>query len=239
MDSGAGRRYSGGMRLLLASLVMVVSACASRSTAQPSHAQHAQERHRHGGPAQHRFEGAEQWAQRFEDPERDAWQKPDVVIAALELPHGGRVADIGAATGYFPVRIARARPDAKVYGVDIEPDMVRYLGERAQKEGLANLHALLGEPADAKLPEPVDRILLVDTYHHISERPAYFRRLAGSLRPGGRVVVVDFKLEAPIGPPREHKLAPEQVEEEMRAAGYTKVGERDLPHQYVLLFERT
>lgn len=230
------------------SLVMLVSACACHSATHPPpahhgqpehHGQHAPEGHRHGGPAQHRFEEAEQWAQRFEDPERDAWQKPDVVIAALELPHGGRVADIGAATGYFPVRIARARPDVTVYGVDIEPDMVRYLGERAQKEGLSNLQAVLGEPADAKLPQPVDRVLLVDTYHHITERPAYFRKLAGSLRPGGRVAVVDFKVDSPIGPPKEHKLAPETVVEEMAAAGYRKVGERDLPYQYVLLFERS
>jgi len=245
--------------MLLASLALLISACASRTAAQPppeqasqpsaraqhpapgqhgAHAPHAQQGHQHGGPASHRFEDAEQWAARFEDPERDAWQKPEQVIAAMEIPHGGKVADIGAATGYFPVRIARARPDATVYGADIEPDMVRYLEARALKEGLGNLRAVLAEPADARLPQPVDRVLLVDTYHHITERPAYFRKLAASLRPGGRVIVVDFKVDAPIGPPREHKLAPEQVEEEMRAAGYTKVGERDLPHQYVLLFER-
>jgi cyclopropane fatty-acyl-phospholipid synthase-like methyltransferase len=161
-----------------------------------------------------------------------------VVIAAMEIPHGGRVADIGAATGYFPVRIARARPDTTVYGVDIEPDMVRYLGERAQKEGLTNLQAVQAEASDARLPQPVDRVLLVDTYHHIGERPAYFRKLAGSLRPGGRVIVVDFKVDAPIGPPKEHKLAPETVTKEMQEAGYRKVGERELPYQYVLSFER-
>ncbi|MCY1017471.1 class I SAM-dependent methyltransferase [Pyxidicoccus sp. MSG2] len=175
----------------------------------------------------------------FEDPERDAWQKPAEVIAAMEIPPGGKVADIGAATGYFPVRIARAHPDATVYGVDIEPDMVRYLGERAEKEGLTHLEAVLGEPADAKLPEPVDRVLLVDTYHHLAERPAYFRKLAGSLRPGARVIVVDFKLDSPMGPSREHRLTPEKVGEEMATAGYRKVGERDLPYQYVLSFERT
>jgi cyclopropane fatty-acyl-phospholipid synthase-like methyltransferase len=230
------------MRILLASLALVVSACASRAPEQSSrpHSQgpHAKQGHPHGGPVNHRFENAEHWAARFEDPERDAWQKPEVVIAAMEIPPGGKVADIGAATGYFPVRIARAHPDATVYGVDIEPDMVRYLRERARKEGLANLQAVLGEPTDAKLPEPVDRVLLVDTYHHIGERPAYFRELAASLRTGGRVIVVDFKVDSPMGPRREHKVAPEQVIEELTAAGYRKVGERDLPHQYVLIFER-
>ncbi|MBZ4418618.1 class I SAM-dependent methyltransferase [Myxococcus sp. RHSTA-1-4] len=227
---------------LLVSLAFVVSACASQTAAQPppeqGHHQQAGEGHHHGGSAAHRFEDAEQWAARFEDPERDAWQKPDVVIAAMEIPHGGKVADIGAATGYFPVRIARAHPDATVYGVDIEPDMVRYLDERARKEGLSNIKAVLGEPSDAKIPEQVDRVLLVDTYHHIGERPEYFRKLAGSLRPGARVIVVDFKVDSPLGPRKEHKLAPEKVNEEMAAAGYKKVGERDLPHQYVLIFER-
>jgi cyclopropane fatty-acyl-phospholipid synthase-like methyltransferase len=235
------------MRILLASLALVASACASRIAEQPAsrhepgqhpHGQPAQQGHHHGGPANHRFEDAEQWAARFEDPERDAWQKPDVVIAAMDIPPGGKVADIGSATGYFPVRIARAHPSATVYGVDIEPDMVRYLRERAEKEGLTNIKAVQGEPADAKLPEPVDRIVLVDTYHHIGERPAYFRKLAGSLRTGGWVIVVDFKVDSPMGPRKEHKLAPERVIEELTAAGYVKAGERDLPHQYVLIFER-
>ncbi|NMO13510.1 methyltransferase domain-containing protein [Pyxidicoccus fallax] len=226
-------------RILLVSLALVVSGCASRTAAPPPPEQgHPPKGHHHGGPAAHRFEDAEQWAARFEDPERDAWQKPDVVISAMDIPPGSRVADIGAATGYFPVRIARAHPDVKVYGVDIEPDMVRYLDERARREGLTHIHAVLGEPGDAKLPEPVDRILLVDTYHHIEERPAYFRALAGSLRAGGRVIVVDFKVDSPLGPRKEHKLAPEQVIEELAAAGYRKVGERELPHQYVLIFER-
>ncbi len=116
----------------------------------------------------HRFEKAEEWAPRFEDPERDAWQKPDEVIAALALPPDAKVADLGSATGYFAVRLARAVPKGHVYGVDIEPDMARYLTERARHEGLNNLTAVVGEPADPKLPEPVDLVLVVDTYHHIS-----------------------------------------------------------------------
>lgn len=229
------------MRILVPLFAIVLSSCcaahhAAHGTEHANHEQHAAHGHPSGGSAHHRFENAEEWAARFEDPERDAWQKPDEVIAAMDIPHGGKVADIGAATGYFPVRIARSHPDATVYGVDIEPDMVRYLGERAQKEGLSNIHPVLGEPADPKLPEQVDRVLLVDTYHHISERPAYFSNLAKSLRPGARLIVVDFKVDAPRGP--EHKLPPQKVVEELGSAGYRKVGERDLPYQYVLIFER-
>ena len=107
---------------------------------------------------------------RFEDPSRDTWQKPDVVIDALNLEPSSLVADIGAATGYFPVRIARRLPEGRVWGIDVEPDMVRYLNARARKEGLSHLFSVLATENDPLLPEPVDVVLVVNTYHHISER---------------------------------------------------------------------
>jgi len=195
-------------------------------------------------PAQHghqpmhpRFEDAERWAPVFEDPARDAWQKPDDVIRALALPATARVADIGAATGYFSVRLARALPQGRVYGVDIEPDMTRYLRERAAREGLSNLVAHAGAPDDPRLPERVDLVLVVNAYHHIAARSAYFARLKPALTAGGRVAVIDFRLDSPVGPPRRHRVAPETVQEEMRAAGY-RLAERHefLPHQFFLVF---
>jgi SAM-dependent methyltransferase len=211
--------------------MFAVSACA-HAPAGPSHAAPA---HAHGMP--HRFEKAEEWAGRFEDPERDAWQKPDEVIAALALPPDAKVADLGSATGYFAVRLAKAVPRGRVFGVDIEPDMARYLGERARREGLPHLVPVLGEPADAKLPEPVDLVLVVDTFHHIEDRVAYFRKLQASLTPRGRLAIIDFRKGQPIGPPDAHKLSPEQVREELEAAGYRQTDAHGfLPHQYFLLF---
>jgi SAM-dependent methyltransferase len=188
-------------------------------------------------PMHQRFEDAERWARVFEDPARDAWQKPEEVIRALALAPAARVADIGAATGYFAVRLARALPQGRVYGVDIEPDMTRYLGERAERERLANLSAHLGAPDDPKLPENVHLVLVVNVYHHIGERPKYFSRLKSRLQAGGRVAVIDFRLDSPVGPPRRHRIAAEAVLEEMRAAGY-RLAERHefLPHQYFLVF---
>jgi cyclopropane fatty-acyl-phospholipid synthase-like methyltransferase len=187
----------------------------------------------------HRFENAEEWAKRFEEPGREAWQKPDEVVAALALAPDAKVADIGSGTGYFAVRLARAVPKGRVYGVDVEPDMTRYLGERAKREGLSNLEAVLGEPADTKLPEPVDVALIVDTYHHIGERVTWLRRLGEKLNPGGRVVIIDFRKESPKGPPARHKLSPEQVREELEAAGYRLTQTHDfLPDQYFLVFQR-
>ncbi|MDY7230073.1 class I SAM-dependent methyltransferase [Hyalangium rubrum] len=193
----------------------------------------------HHGAMPHRFEDAEAWAQRFEDPARDAWQKPDEVISALALPPEAKVADLGSATGYFAVRLARAVHQGVVYGVDIEPDMARYLGERARREGLGNLKPVLGAPASPQLPEPVDLVLVVNTYHHISDRVTYFRKLQGMLTPKGRVAVIDFRKGQPMGPPEEHRLPPEQLRQEMEAAGYRFVEEHGfLPNQYFLLFSR-
>lgn len=186
---------------------------------------------------EHRFSGAERWARVFDDPARDRWQKPDEVIAALALAPDATVADIGAGTGYFAVRLARAVPKGRVYAVDIEPDMIRYLGERARRESLPNLQPVLGKPDDPQLPEPVDRVLIVDTYHHIGGRVAYFGRLRERLKPGGEVAIVDFTLDSPVGPPRSARIAADAVRAEMQRAGYALAARHDfLPHQYFLVF---
>lgn len=186
----------------------------------------------------HAFSGAEQWAHVFDDPERDAWQKPHEVIQALGLAPDARVADLGAGTGYFSVRLANMLPGGRVYAADVEPDMVRYLGERAKREGLKNVVPVQSGYADARLPEKVDLVLLVDVYHHIEDRVRYFRALQNALRPGGRVAIVDFRLDAPAGPPRASRVAPEKAAAEMRAAGYSLVAEHGfLPRQYFLVFQ--
>jgi cyclopropane fatty-acyl-phospholipid synthase-like methyltransferase len=112
---------------------------------------------------QHQFSGAEKWAKAFDDPERDAWQKPHEVIQALKLAPDASVADIGSGTGYFAVRLAHRVPKGRVYGVDAEPDMVRYLTERAKREGLANLAVVAAKPNDPGIPSAVDLVILVDT----------------------------------------------------------------------------
>lgn len=187
---------------------------------------------------QHSFHGAEHWAKVFDDPERDKWQKPHEVITALKLAPDAAVADIGSGTGYFAVRFAHMLKQGRVYGVDLEPDMVKYLGERAKKENLANLTAIAGAPDDARIPVPVDLVILVDVYHHIDRRADYFRKLRASLKPGGRVAVIDFRLDAPAGPPKNARIAPERVKSEMQSAGYV-FGEEHafLPNQYFLIFK--
>ena len=186
---------------------------------------------------QHSFGNAQQWAHYFDDPARDAWQKPHEVIQALALAPDGRIADIGAGTGYFTVRLAHMTPKGRVYAVDVEPDMVQYVAERARREKLSNVQAVQATPSDTRLPEKVDRVLLVDTYHHIDGREAYFRKLRKSLRPGGEVAIIDFTRDSTMGPPSEVRIPKEQVSAEMRRAGYRLVRSPDLlPNQYFLVF---
>lgn len=185
----------------------------------------------------HSFGDAEKWSHVFDDPERDAWQKPHAVIETLALKPDASVADLGAGTGYFAARLANMLPKGIVYAVDLEPDMVRYLGERAKREGLANLKPVQASAGDARLPEKVDLVLLVDVYHHIEARERYFRQLSASLRPGARVAVIDFRLDSPEGPPKAARIAPEQVKAELARAGYALAEEHGfLQRQYFLIF---
>lgn len=197
----------------------------------------AHDGHAHGH--HHRFEDADAWAKQFDDPSRDEWQRPEAVLDFIGLAPDARVADLGAGTGYFAVRLARRVPRGRVLANDLEPDMVRYLGERATKEGLSNLTAVQGRPDDPALPEAVDVAFMCNVYHHLEDPQGYFRKLAAQLRPGGRVVVVDFEKDAPNdvpGPPPEMRVARETLVADLERAGFELVrADGDiLPHQYIV-----
>jgi ubiquinone/menaquinone biosynthesis C-methylase UbiE len=202
------------------------------STPEHAHAHHAMH---------HRFEKADEWAPVFDDPQRDAWQKPDAVVSALAIVPGMTVADIGAGTGYFEKRLATAVGErGGVIAIDIEPDMIRYMGERAKREGTPNVEPRLGAADDPKLAAAsVDRILIVDTWHHIDDRVAYGKKLAAALKPGGFVAVVDFTLETAKGPPKQHRLPPSEVIDELTQAGLTAaIVDAGLPDQYIVKASR-
>jgi SAM-dependent methyltransferase len=135
------------------------------------------------------------------------------------------------------VRLARAVPDGVVIATDIEPAMVRYLDERARRERLGNVRAVLATADDPHLaPASVDRILVVDTWHHVAARVPFAHKLAAALRPGGAIAIVDFTLDSPHGPPRHHRLAPDAVVAELRAAGLAaEVAATRLPDQYIVI----
>ena len=186
----------------------------------------------------HSFGDAEKWAKAFDDPQRDAWQKPHEVIQALALKPDAVIADIGSGTGYFAARFAHMVPKGRVYGVDTEPAMVKYLQERAQREGLQNLTSVAGTPGDPRIPEKADLIIMVDVYHHVEGRERYFSRLRDSLKPGGSVAIIDFLADSPRGPPKGARVEPQQVKAELLRAGYGLTQEHSfLPNQYFLVFQ--
>lgn len=236
-------------RLLAPLVVLSFAAAAGAQHQHPEgHSEHAAhqppaegEGMRHEGGIEHSFADAEAWAERFEGPERDAWQMPEKVIAALDLEPGMTVADIGSGTGYFARRFAQAvGSSGTVFAADVEPGMAAYVRQRADADGQANLIPVLSSYEDPRLPDgTVDLIFICNTWHHIQDRVEYARRLAGDLAPGGRVAIVDFvEGELPVGPAPDHKLSAEEVAEEFRAAGYRLVATPDLlPYQYVLVFE--
>lgn len=217
------------IRTRLAPSLLIAVSCALL----PAGPAAAQSPHTH----QHSFGGAQDWARVFDDPKRDASQKPHEVIQALALKPDAIVADIGSGTGYFSVRFAHFVPKGRVYGVDTEPDMVKYLAERVQREKLGNVTAIAAAPDDPRLPEKVDLIIMVDVFHHIENRASYLKKLQGSLKPGGRIAIIDFRMDSPNGPPKSARITPDGVRNEFKQAGYAFLQEHTfLPDQYFLVF---
>jgi ubiquinone/menaquinone biosynthesis C-methylase UbiE len=177
---------------------------------------------------------AEEYARVLNDPQRDGWQKPHDVLAALALRPDEVIADLGAGTGYFARRFARHA--GKVYAIDIDEQLLK----RVRAGAPANLEALLAAPDDPRLPEAsLDTVFICDTLHHIANRAAYHPKLKKALKPGGRIVNIDFhKKPLPVGPPPGMKLSEEEVIAEFKAAGLRLVKTFDfLPYQYFLVFQ--
>jgi ubiquinone/menaquinone biosynthesis C-methylase UbiE len=194
----------------------------------------------HAQSVHHGFQDTAHWAAAFESPARAKWQQPDEVVGALNLKPGQTVVDIGAGSGYFTRRFARAvGPSGTAIGLDIEPGMVAYMTADARKLKLSNYEARLVKPDDPELaPDSVDVVFFCDVLHHIDARVAYLNKLKPALKPGGRVAVVDFKQTSPIGPRAPMKIPREEMIAEFKQAGYRLVGEHDfLSYQYFLEFE--
>jgi len=178
----------------------------------------------------------------LEDPARDEWQRPDQVVYSLDLKAGEDVADLGAGSGYFTLRLAReVGPTGKVYAVDLDPERLAHIEQRAQQEKLDNIQTILGDPNDPKLGSAsVDLIFICNTLHHINDRARYYPLLLRALRLGGRLVNIDFhKRKLPVGPPVEMKIEKKACIKELEAAGFRFLREFDiLKYQYFLVFER-
>ncbi len=176
----------------------------------------------------------------LEDPQRDAYQKPQEVVNALHLKAGEVIADLGAGSGYFTVRLARPVGETgRVYAVDVSPDMIVHLNRRIRDLNLRNVVTVLCAPDDPLLADAsVDRFFICDTWHHISGHAKYLALLKRMLRPGGQVIMVDFKkAKTPVGPPMELRIDREDLVREMEAHGFQLAAEHTfLEYQYFLIF---
>lgn len=222
----------------LVASVGVIAGCSTGETVDDDSAEEAERPDDHGDHHDHSFEDPEEWAERWNDPERDEWQRPEAVVEAMEIEEGMTVADLGAGTGYFVPHLAEAvGEEGEVVAIDIEESMLEFIDDKVDEQGLDNVRTLLAEPDDTGLqPDSVDRILTVNTWHHIPDREEYSAHLAERLVDGGSVFNIDFHEDSPTGPPVEHRLDPEVVIAEMEAGGLdAEVVDVDLPRQYVVV----
>lgn len=179
----------------------------------------------------------------LEAPDRDRWQRPDRIMDALGIADASRVADIGAGSGWFTIRLARrVGPQGVVYAEDVQPEMLNAISRRVQREGLANVRPVLGRGPDPRLPPgSLDAVLIVDAYHEIEDRVALLANIAQALKPQGKVGVIDFKVDGGGGPGPgvDERVDPEVVVADANRAKLRVVAsETFLPFQYFLIFAK-
>jgi ubiquinone/menaquinone biosynthesis C-methylase UbiE len=167
------------------------------------------------------------------EADREQWQKVPEIFAAMRISAGSRVADLGAGSGFFTVRLARAvGTGGRVFAVDINPNMVRDLRERAAREGLAHVEVIAGTDADPRLPAPLDAVLIVNAYHEMDDHQAILERIRQTLTLEGRLVIVE-----PIARAREktaraeqrtnHEISMNYVLEDLQQAGFSVIERRE------------
>lgn len=173
-------------------------------------------------------------------PDRDLWQRPDQIMDALGVADASVVADIGAGSGWFTIRLARrVGPQGIVYAEDVQKEMITALSRRVNREGFNNVKAHLGSNNDPRLPASVlDVVLLVDAYHEVEDRVTMLSNIAKSLKPQGRLGIVDFRLDGTgPGPAPDERVSPDVVVNDAKKAGLKLIRQEPfLPFQYFLIF---
>jgi len=183
--------------------------------------------------------GGANWLERSE---REQEEHPRLAVQLLNVQPGQVVADIGAGSGYYTALLSRAvGPTGKVFATDIQPGMIRLLQDRIRREKLQNVEPLLSTTSDPRLPaSTLDLALLVDVYHEFSEPQLMLRKIRDALKPGGRLVLLEFRKEDPSVPIRpEHKMSVAEVRAEVEPEGFRfDQVLNDLPWQHILIFRR-
>ena len=156
----------------------------------------------------------------LEGPDREAWQRPQQIMDVLLIGEESIVADLGAGGGWFTIRLARRAINGRVYAEDIQREMIEAINRRVEREGLKNVRPILGTASDPALPQPVDAVLIVDAYHEMDDPVVLLRNVAKSLKPNGRLGIVDFTKDGGgPGPTMEERVDPERVIRDAKSAG--------------------
>ena len=187
------------------------------------------------------FEDVEKYIAFLERADREAWQKPDEVVAALGVKGTETVFDLGAGSGYFSFRFARALGAGRVIAADPEPEMVRHVHHRAMSEGVKNIEAKLIPSTDPEVSATADLVFVCDVLHHVADRPAWLAKLAGEMKSGARLVLIEFKEgDLPEGPPAAAKIPRAELVALATRAGFVLDAERKdlLAYQVFLLFRK-
>ncbi len=187
------------------------------------------------------FAETEKWIEYLDKPERAEWQKPDAVVKALGLQGSETVADLGAGSGYFTFRFAKALRTGKVVATDVDPEMVRHMHRKVMAEHLANVRVVLTDPKDPGIPSDADVAFVCDVIHHVADRDARLHRGFEEMKPGARLVVIEFKEgKLPQGPPEAVKIPKAKLVSMLEGVGFKLRLERRelLPYQHFLVFEK-
>lgn len=187
------------------------------------------------------FDDVEKYIAFLEKPERAVWQKPDAVVAALELKGNETVVDVGAGSGYFTFRFAKALPQGKVIATDTEAEMIRHIYHRVMSDGIKNIQAVLTKPDDPKVTKEADWVFICDVLHHVPDRSAWLGRLVTEMKPGAKLALIEFKEgKLPEGPPASTKIPRAQLVSLAGNAGLSFEGEKVnlLPYQVYLVFRK-
>jgi ubiquinone/menaquinone biosynthesis C-methylase UbiE len=193
--------------------------------------------HDHNEPFKH----TDKYIDFLEREDRITWQKPDVVIEKLNIKGDENIADVGAGSGYFSFPLASAVPQGRIYAIDIEPKMIRYIHHKAIMNDIENIEVILAEPDDPKVPEDSDIVFICDVLHHIENKLQWLKKIYSGMKKGARLILIEFKEgDLPEGPPEQIKISQNDIISNSCRAGFTKIYADNtlLPYQNFLVFKK-
>jgi ubiquinone/menaquinone biosynthesis C-methylase UbiE len=188
------------------------------------------------------FADVQKYIDFLERNDRAVWQKPDTVVKELQLSGMEKIADVGAGSGYFTFRLARAVPRGMVYAIDTEPEMLRHIHHRALSEGVHNIEIIKSTPDDPAVPSDADLVFVCDTLHHVKEQEVWLRNLSSRMKKGAQLVVIEFKEgDLPEGPPASLKISKNRIIDMIAASSFKLETEKPelLPYQIFLIFSKS